>query len=294
MPPFIATCADATVIRLWPRHPGQSASRLGSLPIAFLPTLPAAIVYRLAADFRCLLCQARPGHGGDVGDRGSHADPDGISRRPLRRPAVPDQRHLADDLVDGGNGLYHRLLADRHAGAAVGCRQLGLSSGGLRDFERLDRSRPARSLLRFHTFTGNIGFAAAPPGNRGADVAFRLARCPDLCRSSRSASGGDDRVAKPHPDRSSAPPVEPRGGRRGRAFVKPLGADVLHVLYGLIDGRRRHSILADHHPAPSARYHACSRLLGADRVLGRPDRRRAARRLGGRPHHPSPYRLSWF
>ena len=146
----------------------------------------------------------------------------------------------------------------------------------------------------FHTFTGNIGFAAAPPGNRGADVAFRLARCPDLCRSSRSASGGDDRVAKPHPDRSSAPPVEPRGGRRGRAFVKPLGADVLHVLYGLIDGRRRHSILADHHPAPSARYHACSRLLGADRVLGRPDRRRAARRLGGRPHHPSPYRLSWF
>src|SRR6516165_2078155 len=112
-PLFIATCGDATIARLWPRHPGQSVARLGPLPVAFLPTLPAAAVHRLAAGFRCLLCQARSGHGGDVGDRGGYADPDGVSRRPVWRPAVPDRRHLADDPVDGGDGLCQRLLADR-------------------------------------------------------------------------------------------------------------------------------------------------------------------------------------
>ena len=147
MPPSIATCSDATILRLWPRHSGQSAARLRPLPVAFLSALPAATVHRLAADLRGLIREARPGDGGDVGDRGSHANADGVSRRPPRGAPVPDRRHSADDLVDGGDGICQRLLAARSSGVAFGGWQLGLSSGGLRDLERLDRPGAARTLL---------------------------------------------------------------------------------------------------------------------------------------------------
>ena len=92
-------------------------------------------------------------------------------------------------------------------------------------------------------------------GDGGPDAAARLAGCLDLYRVSRSAGGGGDRLAKSHSDRPGAPLAEPsaKGPAWGRVAAEPIVADVFCVLHGLIDGRRRHPIRADHNPAPGAR-----------------------------------------
>src|SRR4029077_3849993 len=97
LPLSVATSNDAETVRLRPRCPGQSAARFRPFPVPFLSAMPAAAVHRLAADLRRLVCPARPGHGGDVRDCGHHADPYGVSGRPLRGASLSDRRHLADD-----------------------------------------------------------------------------------------------------------------------------------------------------------------------------------------------------
>src|SRR5271166_2776126 len=108
VPLFIATRGHARMVRLRPRHPGQSAARLRPLSVAFLSALPAAAVHRLAESFRRLVRSTRLGHGSDVRDRCTAADPDGVPRRPLRRPPVPRRWHLANDLVDGSDGIFQQ------------------------------------------------------------------------------------------------------------------------------------------------------------------------------------------
>ena len=263
VPLFIATCSNASLVYLRPRHPGQSAARFRPLPVAFLSALPAPGVHRLAAGLRRLLRRARPGDGGDVGHGRAAADPDGVSRRSLWRPPVPDRRHLADDLVDFGDGIRHRLLAGRWAGIALRGRQLGLPPGGLRHFERFDRSGAPRPIVCLSHLQREYRVRRRAARDGRADLGARLARRADLCRASGSPGGCDDPVAKPDPDRSGASTAESRRGARERrgAAAEPIGADVLRVFHDDGNGRRRHPVLADHDPAPSARVAGRSRLL---------------------------------
>ena len=144
----------------------------------------------------------------------------------------------------------------------------------------IEPSRLGRSFA-FHTFTGNIGFAAAPPataalmlllGWRGALLFIGLLGLPVVATIVWQSRILTDQARRPQ-GRAAGTPA------RRRLVAQPLGADVLRVLYGLVDGRSRHSILADHDPAPGAWRNARSGLLGLDRLHGGPDRRRADRRL---------------
>src|SRR5271169_2252786 len=100
MPLFIATWADDISVHLWARCPRQYAARRRALSVAFLSTLSAAAVYRLAAGIRCIVRRAGSDDGGHGGRGGIDADPDGVSCRPLRRAAVPGGRDPVDGLVD--------------------------------------------------------------------------------------------------------------------------------------------------------------------------------------------------
>ena len=73
----------------------------------------------------------------------------------------------------------------------------------------VEPARLGRSFA-FHTFTGNIGFAAAPPATAALMLLLGWRGALALRRAARPSGGGDDRVAKPHPDRSGAPTAEPR------------------------------------------------------------------------------------
>ena len=59
--------------------------------------------------------------------------------------------------------LRHRVLADPRFGAAVRRRQLGVPSGDYAILSgSVDKERMGRSFA-LHTFSGNLGFALAPP-----------------------------------------------------------------------------------------------------------------------------------
>ena len=84
-----------------------------------------------------------------------------VDRYGARR--VPDRRRAADVAVHHHDGVRHQLLADPGAGPAVRHGQLGVPSGGLRDsVGSVDKDRMGRAFA-LHTFSGNLGFAAAPP-----------------------------------------------------------------------------------------------------------------------------------
>ena len=219
MPLFIATWADDIPVRPRSRCPGQCAARRRALSVAFLSALPAAAVHRLAEDVRCVVRRAGAGDGGHGGRGGGDADPDGVSRRPLRRAAVPGRRDPVDDPVDRGDGACHRLLAGRRAGVAVGGRQFGLSPGGLRDPQRLGRSGEIGAVLRLSHLYRSCRVCRRAAGHGRADAAARLARRVAVHRPSGPSGRGGDPVAEPHPDRSGAAAAPPRGSggfrRRG-------------------------------------------------------------------------------
>ena len=150
----------------------------------------------------------------------------------------------------------------------------------------IDPARLGRSFA-FHTFTGNIGFAAAPPataalmlllGWRGALIFVGLLGLPVAATIIWQSRILIDQARRPQ--RRAAE------HQRGAGLLLSPSVLMFFVLYGLVDGRSRDSILADHDPPPGAWRDPWSRLLGADRIYGRPDRRRIAWRLGRRPHRP--------
>src|SRR5207248_1392471 len=81
---FIAKWADDISVHLWTRCPGQCAPGRRTLSVAFLSALSAPAVDRVAEDVRCLVCRAGADDGGHGGRGVGDADPDGVSRRPLR------------------------------------------------------------------------------------------------------------------------------------------------------------------------------------------------------------------
>ena len=204
MPLFIATWADDISVCLWSRCPGQCAARRWALSVAFLSALSAAAIHRLAAGVRCVVRRAGAGDGGHGGGGGGDADPDGVSRRPLRRAAVPGRRDPVDDLVDRGDGARHRLLAGRRAGVAVGGRQFGHPPGGLRDPQRVGGSGEIGTVLRFSHLCRACRVCRRPAGDGGAGCAVRLARRAAVHRLSGPSGRRGDPVAEPHPDRSGA------------------------------------------------------------------------------------------
>ena len=152
----------------------------------------------------------------------------------------------------------------------------------------VDRAKLGRSFA-FHTFTGHVGFAAAPPataalmlllGWRGALLFIGLLGIPVVAAILWQSRILTDQARQPR--RRAATPASGR-----ETAAEPLGADVLRFLHGVVDGRGGDPILADHDPPPGARTGDRGSLFGLDRVHGRHDRRRADRRLGRRPHRPA-------
>ena len=142
MPLIVAAYADDVPVRLRSRRPGQCAARRRALSVAFLSALSAAAVHRLAAGVRCVVRRAGAGDGGHGGRGGGDADPDGVSRRPLRRAAVSGRRDPVDDPVDRGDGARDLLLAGRRAGIVV-------RGSAIRSFtRRITRSSAARWIGR--------------------------------------------------------------------------------------------------------------------------------------------------
>jgi hypothetical protein len=254
---FIATCTYVRLPFVRSRQPGQRAARRRPFSVAFLSALPAAGFHRLAASLWRFLRRTRPGDGGDVGGRRADADPDGVSRRPLRSTAVSGRRHAVDDPVDDGDGVCHRLLAGGPAGTAFWCRQFGHPPGGLRDPQRLGRPGAARPVIRLPHLRRQYRVCRCTAGDGRPDAALRLARRVDLCRPLGPPSGRDHPVAEPHTGRSGTPPAAAGGNApfRHRTVVQPVGADVLRLLHGVLDGRRRHPIMADTvlHQVPGCR-----------------------------------------
>src|SRR6516162_3824005 len=172
MPLFIATCRDARIVRSRPRRPGQSAARLWPLPVAFLSALPAAAIHRLAAGLQRLLCPARPSHGAHVGHRSAAANPMGF---------LVDRFGARPFLIGGTLVMTSSIAAMGFATAYWQIVVLALLSGvGNSVFHpadyailsgSIDPARLGRSFA-FHTFAGNIGFAAAPPATAALMLLF--------------------------------------------------------------------------------------------------------------------------
>ncbi len=260
MPFFIATSADAALVSSRPRQPRQCAPRSRPFPVAFLSALPAAAVHRLATGIRRLLRRARFGDGGHGRRRRGDADANGVSCRPLRRAALSGRRDVADDAVDRGDGHCHRLLAGGRAGLIVGGRQFGHPSGRLRDPCGIGGPGEIGPVLRLPYLCRPCRVRRGAAGDGGSGIADGLARCAAARRPAGASGGGDDPVAEPHPRRSGARAAPPRGKPRirGAAAGEPVGADVLCLLHGVVDGRRRHLVLADHDPASGARAGGCA------------------------------------
>ena len=151
----------------------------------------------------------------------------------------------------------------------------------------VDKSRLGRSFA-LHTFVGNIGFAAAPPVT--AALALLLG-----WRETLLVVGGvgvpvvlaivlQSRILN---EQKREPGARPAGflADMRQLLSRPILL-FFALLHGVVDGRGRHPVLADHGIAQHARADARSRLLGADRLHGRGDVRHPARRLGSRPHRP--------
>ncbi len=218
--------------------------------------------------------------------------PIGFLGRSLRRAPLSDRRHQPDDAVDRGDGAGDLVLADRRAGDAVGPRQLGHPPGRLRDPERVGRQVAPRAIVRVAHLCRQYRVRRRAAGHRRADAADRLARDAAAGRRGRRSGRAGDRIAKPHPQRTEAREGRPPGRVPGRYAPAAVAADpvVFRIFHGLVDGRGRHPVLADHGIAQHPRADPRSRFLGADRLHDRGDVRHPARRLGGRPHR-APSRL---
>ena len=102
----------------------------------------------------------------------------------------------------------------------------------------IEPSRLGRSFA-FHTFTGNIGFAAAPPataalmlllGWRGALLFVGLLGIPVTAMIVWQSRILIDQARRPQSRAAGT-------SARRRPVAEPVGADVLRVLHGLVDGR---------------------------------------------------------
>jgi hypothetical protein len=231
MPLFIATWADDESDRPWSRCPGQRAARRGALSVAFLPALSATAVHRLAAGVRCIVRRVRAGDGGHGGRGCGDADPDGVSRRSLRRAPIPRRRDPVDDPVDRRDGVCHRLLAGGRAGTVVGGGQFGHSPGGLRDPQRIGRSGETGPVLRLSYVYRACRVCCRTAGDGSSGIAVRLARRAAVRRPSGPSGRRGDPVAEPHPDRSGRRAAPPLGypGFRHAAAAESLGADVFRI-----------------------------------------------------------------
>ena len=176
---------------------------------------------------------------------------------------------LALALISGiGNSVFHPC-------------DYAILAGSIRK-ERMGRS------FALHGFSGNIGFALAPPtiaallsvmdwrsvllvvGGLGLPVVAAVIAQSHILR---------DQVRKDTPE---------RGHVDARVAARPDAGPVLPVLFPRRHGERRRNGLADHRAARSERARPCARLGRAHRLYGRERRRRAARRVGGRQIDPLP------
>ncbi len=135
-----------------------------------------------------------------------------------------------------------------------------------------------------HTFTGNAGFALAPPvvavlaslfGWREALMIVGLVGMPVAAAIVWQSSILQD-VAGTQKKKSIEHDAQ-------RAGVRSHDDPVLLLLSPRLGGGQRRAGLADHHPASGKRHRAGARLFGAHRLHARHGQRHPLRRLGGRP-----------
>ena len=249
--------------------------------------MPAAIVSGVAASVRHQLCRAWSERGADDGNRGRVAAACRIPGRPLRRAPVSDRRRAGDVARDCTDGLRDRVsqilalaLISGIGNSVFHPCDYAILAGSIRK-ERMGRS------FALHGFSGNIGFALAPP------TIAALLSVMDW-RSVLLVVGGLGLpvvaavIAQSHILRDQVRKDTPERGMSMRALLLDRTRPVLPVLFPRRHGERRRNGVADHRAARGERARPCARLGRAHRLYGRERRRRAARRVGGRQIDPLP------
>ena len=130
----------------------------------------------------------------------------------------------------------------------------------------VDKDRMGRAFA-LHTFSGNLGFAAAPPvmallattlGWRASLIMVGLLGVPVAISIVLQSGILKDQVR--HEPTHAGPVLSGR-----RAVAEPHHAAVLRLLPAGLDGRRRRAVLADHHSAHGEGHVAGGRVLRAHR-----------------------------
>ena len=154
----------------------------------------------------------------------------------------------------------------------------------------IGKERMGRAFA-LHTFTGNLGFALAPPviavlaaamGWRGALLVVGLLGVPVVAAILVQSRILRDQ-AKPAKDR--------RRALRARDPALAAHPAVLRLLHAVVDGGVGHPVLRHHRAGQAVGHAGRRRLHGADRLHGGGHRRHAGGRLGGGPHQAQPDRL---
>ena len=170
-------------------------------------------------------------------------------------------------LISGiGNAVFHPC-------------DYAILAGSIRK-ERMGRS------FALHGFSGNIGFALAPPTIAALLSVMDWRSVPAGGGRSRPAGGRCRHRPEPHPARPGAQGHARARHVDARAAARPHPWPVLPVLFPRRHGERRRNGLADHRAARGERARPCARLGRAHRLYGRERRRRPARRMGGRQIDP--------